>query len=423
MNHYSIDAGKTIAKVYSAASCKILLALVLSSLAMPCLSQAPKMERLFQVSGSKFPEVMVRWTLKNGCFYYGTGRADFLDEMERYKKTYEWSGECIAGQPLNGYGDLLGLSINFQGELIPHEIPEVGRMVNGRWEGVVRRGKDSYTYRNGCIGEFLCRNLFNQLDASLAIQPKAREQVLVPVRQADAPASPVKPSPALAPTPQGRRLTPENAVLKPPKGYEHIKSAQLYTFDIGTLANPQWIVAKSKAEAIQIGERLYSGYGGFNDCMAGRRNDCLNHVELKFGWFAFITSARPGVNDIGVYVGYAAPSRQAAIDGALSVYRENRANNGHVMQSLEVGLTSEINWSRIEQEQKESYSKKDKSGLVAVMWKMNQLNYKTLCEWYGERSRNTDPEPLKGTVDADPKCKKLYRPDEKMPEPVLTVGR
>ena len=54
---------------------------------------------------------------------------------------------------------------------------------------------------------------------------------------------------------------------------------------------------------------------------------------------------------------------------------------------------------------------------------MTELNYKTLCEWYGERCRNTDPEALKGTVDADPKCKKLYRPDEKMPEPVLTVGR
>lgn len=170
MRNHLAHTVKIITKARSSALCKAALAIVLSSLALPCFSQTVKMERLFQIPGSMFPEVMLRWTLQGGCFYYKTIRADFIDDLEKYKQTYEWSDECIAGKPLNGSGELLGLSVNFRDEYIPDQTPTVGNMVNGRWDGVVRKGRNSYTYRNGCISEYLCRNLFNQLDASLDIK-------------------------------------------------------------------------------------------------------------------------------------------------------------------------------------------------------------------------------------------------------------
>lgn len=178
MHNHLAHTGKITTKVCSSAFCKAVLAIVLSSLALPCFPQTAKMERLFQIQGSMFPEVMLRWTLDGGCFYYKTMRADFIDDLEKYKQTYEWSGECIEGQPLSGSGELLGLSINYLDEYVPDETPTVGRMVNGRWDGFVRKGENSYTYRNGCMSENLCRQLFNQLDASLEIKPTLAESNL-----------------------------------------------------------------------------------------------------------------------------------------------------------------------------------------------------------------------------------------------------
>ncbi|HEX6591831.1 MAG TPA: hypothetical protein VF050_07520, partial [Moraxellaceae bacterium] len=138
---------------------RIVLGLVMTSLALPCVAQTPSMDRLFEVPGSMYPEVMMRWTLPGGCFYYRTMRADFVEDLYRYKQIYQWSGECSEGEPAQGHGELLGLSVNFRGEYIPDEKPSAGNMVNGRWDGVVHKGRDSYTYRNGCISEYPCRNL------------------------------------------------------------------------------------------------------------------------------------------------------------------------------------------------------------------------------------------------------------------------
>lgn len=149
-----------------------IYAIVFASLSLACYAETNKVQRILELPRKPFPEVMVKWTLSGGCFFYSTGRADYFDELQKYKQVYEWSGECIAGKPLEGPGELLGLSINFNNEHIPDDYPSVGKMVNGRWDGAVYKGQNSYTYRNGCAYEYLCRDLFNSLDASLGEDKK-----------------------------------------------------------------------------------------------------------------------------------------------------------------------------------------------------------------------------------------------------------
>lgn len=167
----ALYARAPIRAAFSTVFFKAVLAVMLTGLALPGFAQTSRMERLYEVPGSQFPEVLLRWTLPGGCYYYRTLREDFIADLSRYKQTYEWSGECIEGEPIEGTGELLGLSVNFRDEYIPDETPYTGTMVNGRWDGVVSRGKNSYTYRNGCMSEYLCRALFNKLDASLGAQP------------------------------------------------------------------------------------------------------------------------------------------------------------------------------------------------------------------------------------------------------------
>lgn len=219
---------------------------------------------------------------------------------------------------------------------------------------------------------------------------------------------------------QGLRLTPQGTTLQPPKGYEHIKPAQLYSISMNALGDPRWIVARSKTEAIQIGKRFYGWYDRFNDCLP---NGCegANPIAFDFGWVAIIQAFRPGDPNIrsrdtrkfGVYGVYAAGSRQAAINGALADYRAKRGSDGPIAQSIRVGLVSEINWPRVEAEFKESAVRN--YGLIP---NMDELNYKTFCNW-GDESTNMNPEPTTGDLDHDPKCKTLYRPDEKLPPPIL----
>lgn len=248
-----------------------------------------------------------------------------------------------------------------------------------------------------------------------------------PVRQAAAPvpAAPARPSPELARPSQGLKLTPQNAVLRPPKGYEHLKPAQLYSISIDALGDPRWIVAGSKAEAMEIGTRFYGFYDRFNGCMAG----CPETIALDFGWVAIIQAFRPGIpgsrgdtRKFGVYVAYGAGSRQTAIDGVLAEYRQKSGADGPIMQSLRVGLVSQLDWPRIEG----AFNRIAKVGSIP---NMEELNYKTFCNWGevreadGRIGPNMDPMPLKGGVDGDPKCKTGYRPDEKLPPPVLVAGK
>ncbi|MES2489850.1 MAG: hypothetical protein V4607_08655 [Pseudomonadota bacterium] len=169
-----LHKGKTITMACSTAPCKIVFATVLISLALTCFAQTPKWERLFQITAT--PEKrdtmsMVRWALPGGCFYYEAKVEDDLDNLDKHKQTYEWSGECIAGKPVDGPGELSAFIAYVGDEYVAMGKPAVGRMVNGRWDGVVRKTKYSFSYRNGCTYESRCRDLFNRLDASLGIKP------------------------------------------------------------------------------------------------------------------------------------------------------------------------------------------------------------------------------------------------------------
>lgn len=220
----------------------------------------------------------------------------------------------------------------------------------------------------------------------------------------------------------GGLMTPQGATLKVPKGYEQIKPAQLYTISINALNDPRWIVARSKAEAVQIGNKpMYGFYDTFKACMAGLRDDCRKTVELDFGWMAFVTAtgfyrAPAGHQEqkINAYVAYGAPSQQIAIDGALAEYRRNRASDGVVAQVLTVGLVSELDWQAIESMSNRS------SGSY-----MGHLNYKTVCDWAPSRGFNQNPEPTTGKIDGDPACKKQEDPPGKrlpLPPPVLVLS-
>lgn len=253
-------------------------------------------------------------------------------------------------------------------------------------------------------------------------QPPDAAPAPQPVRQAAVP-SPASPAPAPAGAPKARRLT--TGPLSPPKGYEHLKPAQMYSASVDALGQPMWIVARSKTEAKQIGERHYGFYSNFNGCMSY----CTDTIALDFGWVAIIQAFRPGnpnsrgdTRKFGVYVAYGAGSRQAAIDGALAEYRQRSGVDGPIMQSLRVGLVSELDWPRIEA----AFNRIAKVGSIP---NMDELNYKTVCDWGevreadGRIGPNMDPMPLKGDVAQDPKCKIAYRPDEKLPPPVLVAGK
>ena len=249
--------------------------------------------------------------------------------------------------------------------------------------------------------------------------------VATPVRQAVMPPAPVKPSVGSGSAVGGLRLTPKDAVLKPPKGYERIKPAQLYSISIDALGDPRWIVAGSKAEAMQIGNRHYGFYDRFNGCMSY----CTDTIALDFGWIAIIQAFRPGnpnqrgdTRKFGVYVAYGATSRQTAIDGALAEYRAKRGSDGPIAQSIRVGLVSQLNWPAIEA----AFNQTAKVGSIP---NMDELNYKTFCDWGdvrepdGTLGPNMNAEPTTGDLDRDPKCEKLYKADEKLPPPVLTMAR
>lgn len=214
---------------------------------------------------------------------------------------------------------------------------------------------------------------------------------------------------------QGLRITPKGTILHAPKGYEHIKPAQLYSIDIQALGDPRWIIARSKGEAIEIGKRFYSFYTDFNACLA---HGCkgLNPIEFDFGWVAIIQAFRPPIKpgdkrEFGVYGAQAAPSRQAAINGALAEYRSKRGSDGPIIQSIRVGLVSEMNWPEIEASSGDGIPH------------MGMLNYYTFCEWAGPGGTNFNPEPTTGDLDNDPGCKTSYKPVEKLPPPVLIIKK
>lgn len=208
------------------------------------------------------------------------------------------------------------------------------------------------------------------------------------------------------------RSTPAQAVLKAPKGYEFLRPAHLYSLSIETLGDPRWIVAKSKAEAIDLGNRLFAFYDRFNTCLAS----CEDTIALDFGWVAIIQAFRPGTGNspkkFGVYVAYAATSRQAAIDKVLADYRARRGSEGPIAQSLRVGIVAELNWSKIAE-------KRDPELIPG----MDTLHYLTFCDWSQEYGPNMNAEPTTGNVDRDPACVKYYQPEDKLPPPVLSVNR
>lgn len=242
------------------------------------------------------------------------------------------------------------------------------------------------------------------------------------------PANSSTPAPAVAPSSSGLikagglRLTPQGATLKAPKGYEHIKPAQLYTINIDALNDPRWIVARSKAEAVQIGQKpMYGFYSVFNSCMAGLYDRCRETIELDFGWMAFVTAT--GFTEtrgrkeqkIAAYVAYGAPSRQIAIDGALAEYRRNRGSDGVIAQQLTVGLVSELDWQAIEERNNRTGNNR-----------MGELNYKTICDWAPRVGFNQNPEPTTGKIDGDPACKNNEDPPGQklpLPPPVLVTTR
>lgn len=246
-----------------------------------------------------------------------------------------------------------------------------------------------------------------------------------PVRQAATPATPA----GTGGTTPGRNLTAKDVILRAPKGYEQIKPAQLYSISVDALGDPRWIVARSKAEAMEIGQRFYGFYDRFNSCMKG----CPGAVALDFGWVAIIQAFRPGdpnrsgdTRKFGVYVAYGASTRQAAIDGALAEYRANRGSDGPIAQSIRVGLVSEIDWPTVE-------AAFNRTAQVGSIPNMDELNYKTFCDWgnvritsgpiAGALGPNMNPEPTTGDLDRDPKCKSQYRSGEKLPLPVLLAGK
>lgn len=251
-----------------------------------------------------------------------------------------------------------------------------------------------------------------------------------PVRQVAAPVTTPPAGPQVAtPTAPGRRLTPRDVMLKAPAGYAQIKPAQMYSISIDALGDPRWIVARSPAEAAQIGQRFYGFYDRFNGCL----NVCPGTIALDFGWVAIIQAFRPGDPNIlrdtrkfGVYVAYGAATRQGAIDGALAEYRANRGSDGPIMQSIRVGLVSEIDWPAVEA----AFNRTAKVGSIP---NMDELNYKTFCDWSnvpitqgplrGALGPNMNPEPTTGNLDRDPKCTTQSRPGEKLPPPVLVAAK
>lgn len=276
------------------------------------------------------------------------------------------------------------------------------------------------------LAEMRAANPNVQLPGSVSTNSK-------PVYQAAPPALPAKPTPAAGEVPQGLRATSKNVVLRPPKGYEHLRPATLYTLSPASTSG--WIVARTRQEAANLYVNEYPGSTAtsrsfWSACLL---KSCSNSVvELGYGWMATLKAESydgpRGSVRTDYFYAYEGASRKAVIDLVVAEYRKSRGNL--VIQDLRVGLVSEIPYAALR-----SYF--SRGGYWAETeggpW---EINYKTRCDWtrdaprFGGKTgpthdkfgRNVDPNAFAGDADKDPACENRFRPDEKLPPPLLVVG-
>lgn len=248
-------------------------------------------------------------------------------------------------------------------------------------------------------------------------------------------AAPAVPVAAGGATTGERRVRSYNRTLVIPKGYDAVEDARLYTVNTNALGAPLWIVAQSREEAAQVGQKLYSFWSSFNNCLSavycwgedGKPDPGFKILQLDFGWIAIVQAFRAGTDSTekkaSVFYAASAPSRQTAIDDVLADYRQRR--DGTIIQSLRVGLVSRIDWARVEKKQREEEANKKGGGYL--VFDASELNYKTSCDWASRGTtakkwgNNEDPDVPRGKLEQDPACVSEYRPDEKLPPPVFKV--
>lgn len=233
-------------------------------------------------------------------------------------------------------------------------------------------------------------------------------------------ATPAAPTP-LRPTPPAAPSAARNsssARLAPPKGYEDLKPAQLYTFSPEAfIGDERWVIAQSKAEAISIGRDVYPWYGVWLQCMTEENAGCGSPpLELGFGWFAVAVGTQPTKSQLRSHAYYysGAATREDAIRGALDYYKSQRGEL--IIQTLRVGLIAEIDWETVG-----GAIKKDQDAHYGLVYPMNAIKYPTYCDWQNHQTmdRNLDPDIAEGSLDADPSCKSTNLMGEKMPYPRL----
>ncbi len=254
-----------------------------------------------------------------------------------------------------------------------------------------------------------------------------------PVQQAAPPALQAKPTPAASEVPRGSRATSKNVVLRPPKGYEHLRPATLYT--LSPPATSGWIVARTRQEAADL---YVNQYPGGTSLTRSFWSACLlkscskSVVELGYGWMATLKAESYGGPGGSVrtdyFYAYEGASRKAVIDLVVAEYRKSRGNL--VIQDLRVGLVSEIPYAALRNYYlRDGYWAETEGG----PW---EINYRTRCDWtrdaprfggktgptHDQYGRNVDPNAFSGDADKDPARENRFRPDEKLPPPLLVVG-
>lgn len=217
----------------------------------------------------------------------------------------------------------------------------------------------------------------------------------------------------------GKRVQADGKTLRPPKGYEHLRPAKLYTFSKS--ATMFWIVARDRAQAEflmtqALGIGTETSRSAWSRCLQ-RQSSCPEPiVELGFGWMATIGAQSPDGASVKHFYAYEARSRQAAIDLALADYRAGHGNM--VIQSLRVGLVSEIPWDELLRTSEEFGRREGGEN-------PSDINYRTRCDWSdlpGQRGRNRNPDIFSGNTRESSACNDEYRRDEKLPIPVLLAG-
>jgi tetratricopeptide (TPR) repeat protein len=270
--------------------------------------------------------------------------------------------------------------------------------------------------------------LFQQSAASRPSEVADTRRELEQLRQAMAQQAGPAPQPTLQAAARARPAPAGLAQVHPrllaPKGYEQVKPATLYAFGVDWLGHEsgRWIVARSREQATQIARTVYAFHDQYYRCYSGEY--CAGNpplLEIGFGWMAVAVAYQPNSPGVrGTYAGYAAATRQEAVDTALDVYRRTRGDK--VIQYMTVGLVSEFDW----RPELESAERRRQAGETNVFPAMNRLNYRTWCVWLHEERRpieiNTNPNAASGDIDRDPRCRNEFRPDEKLPPPALVVG-